>query len=221
MAKANPHSKIIAASAAEILKPLGIFQKGRSRLWIDDHGWWLGLVEFQPSSWSKGSYLNVGMMWLWHEKDYFSFDLFERLSTFVSYKSNDQFAKESARLTGLAAEKICEYREMFPDVDAAAGYLTDRVRAQNFWDLFYASVACGYSGNITAAHNYFDKLKQDAAERDWERSLQARGAELDSIVDDCDKFRKQINQTILATRRLLKLSDSGNYSPQLRPSDAT
>src|SRR5256885_11111558 len=60
MAEADPHSKLITAAAREILRPLGLFQKGRSRVWLDDQGWWLGVVEFQPSDWSKGSYLNVG-----------------------------------------------------------------------------------------------------------------------------------------------------------------
>ncbi len=50
----NVHSKLLAKAGTEILKPLGLFQKGRSRAWIDDHGWWLGLVEFQPFFLVKG-----------------------------------------------------------------------------------------------------------------------------------------------------------------------
>jgi hypothetical protein len=42
-----------------VLTPLGLTQRGRSRLWLDDHGWWLIVVEFQPSAWSRGSHLNV------------------------------------------------------------------------------------------------------------------------------------------------------------------
>ena len=63
------HSKIIARVAKETLAPLGLFQKGSSRTWTDDHGWWIVVIEFQPSGFGKGSYLNVGAMWLWHEKD--------------------------------------------------------------------------------------------------------------------------------------------------------
>ena len=54
------HTKIITQAAREILRPKGLVQIGRSRLWTDDHGWWLINVEFQPSGVSKGSYLNVG-----------------------------------------------------------------------------------------------------------------------------------------------------------------
>jgi hypothetical protein len=30
-------------------------QKGRSRIWLDDHGWWIAVVEFQPSDWARRS----------------------------------------------------------------------------------------------------------------------------------------------------------------------
>jgi hypothetical protein len=63
----EPHTRLLTAAARGILRPLGLRQKGRSRTWLDDRGWWVGVVEFQSSSWSKGRYLNVGGMWLWHE----------------------------------------------------------------------------------------------------------------------------------------------------------
>jgi len=59
------HSKIINTSARHAFGPLGIIQKGASRTWLDDHGWWLTVIGFQPSAWSKGTYLNIGAMWLW------------------------------------------------------------------------------------------------------------------------------------------------------------
>ncbi|MBO0772648.1 MAG: hypothetical protein J2P35_14415 [Actinobacteria bacterium] len=43
--------EIIAEVAGQVLAPLGVRRRGRSRTWLDDHGWWLGIVEFQPSSW--------------------------------------------------------------------------------------------------------------------------------------------------------------------------
>jgi hypothetical protein len=99
------HSKIIAQAAKETLSPLGVFQKGRSRTWIDDRGWWIVVVEFQPSSWSRGSYLNVGAMWLWHEKDYFSFDFGSRIARFVRYSDERQFMPEAMKLATQAREE--------------------------------------------------------------------------------------------------------------------
>lgn len=60
----GPHDKIIAEAAKAALRSLGFQRKGRSRTWLADHGWWLTIVEFQPSAWSKGSYLNVAAHWL-------------------------------------------------------------------------------------------------------------------------------------------------------------
>lgn len=61
---ADPTNSILNTGAREILRPMGRVRKGRSRTWWDDHGWWLINVEFQPSGFSKGSYLNVGICWL-------------------------------------------------------------------------------------------------------------------------------------------------------------
>src|SRR5213592_4672206 len=74
MSRQHPHTKLINAAARETLRPLGLLQEGRSRTWLDDQAWWLGIVEFQPSNWTRGSYLNVGVNWLWNVKDWLSFD---------------------------------------------------------------------------------------------------------------------------------------------------
>jgi hypothetical protein len=74
LSRQHPHTKLINAAARETFQPLGLVQKGRSRMWRDDRAWWLGIVEFQPSSWTRGSYLNVGVNWLWNVKDWHSFD---------------------------------------------------------------------------------------------------------------------------------------------------
>src|SRR5205085_1650054 len=97
MSVQHPHTKLLNAAAREILRPLGLVQNGRSRTWLDDQRWWLGVVEFQPSGFTRGSYLNVGINWLWNVKDWLSFDFGHRVDLpsegeFVSYESNEQFA---------------------------------------------------------------------------------------------------------------------------------
>ena len=62
------HNREIATAAKSVLAPLGCIRKGRSRVWLDDQGWWVGKIEFQPSSCSKGSYLNVGASYLWCQR---------------------------------------------------------------------------------------------------------------------------------------------------------
>jgi hypothetical protein len=52
----DEHGRIIATAAKETLGPLGFYRKGRSRVWLCDHGFWLGVVEFQPSGFAKGGH---------------------------------------------------------------------------------------------------------------------------------------------------------------------
>lgn len=59
------HNTEIASAAKRVLAPMGCVRKGRSRLWLDDHGWWLGVIEFAPVSWSRGSHLMVEACYLW------------------------------------------------------------------------------------------------------------------------------------------------------------
>lgn len=55
------HNKLIAKNAKETLKPLGFVRSGKSRIWFKDNGWWAVLIEFQPSSFSKGTYVNIAV----------------------------------------------------------------------------------------------------------------------------------------------------------------
>jgi hypothetical protein len=52
-------SRLLNAAAREVLKPIGLIQRWKSRTWIDDHGCWLIVVNFESSAFSKGSYLAV------------------------------------------------------------------------------------------------------------------------------------------------------------------
>lgn len=96
------------------LSPLGCMQKGRSRTWLDDRSWWIGVVEFQPSAWARGSYLNVGACWLWYEKEYLSFDDGHRVESFQSFASDEQFASVAEKLAQRASQEVMTLRQRFP-----------------------------------------------------------------------------------------------------------
>lgn len=64
MAKQNEHGKLIAAAAKAALLPLGCVRKGQSRCWFSDERYWYIFIEFQPSSWSEGTYFNIFPIWL-------------------------------------------------------------------------------------------------------------------------------------------------------------
>ena len=112
----NPHNKIIHKLCKEELLPLGVFQKGSSRVYIDDNGYYFTVIEFQPSSFAKGTYLNVGLHFLWQGLDYISFDfppdLANRVRSFVEYQDEAQFTQEVREYVAKAAECVQFYRKL-------------------------------------------------------------------------------------------------------------
>ena len=208
MKSTGEHSRLLAAAARDILAPLGVIRKGRSRTWLDDHGWWLIVTEFQPSSWSKGSYLNVGAMWLWYEKDHFSFDHGNRVQEFVNYRSEDQFASEAVRLATSAREKILEYRRKFTSASQVARTLSS-ASPKSGWDEFHIGVAYGCSGDMETARKWLRSVERSNATYDWEKKLQSRAHELADRLSDPASFRMAIEEAIRASRRHLKLGDCG------------
>lgn len=60
----DSHNKIIQQVANDVFSPMGFFQKGKSRTWLYDCGYCFVQVEFQPSAYSRGSFCNVGIAFL-------------------------------------------------------------------------------------------------------------------------------------------------------------
>lgn len=89
---------------------MGLSQKGRSRIWLDDQRWWLCVVEFQPSSWSRGSYLNVGCMWLWPVRDDISFDEGYRVEEFCEFRDEAQFEAAAGSTFSGQPRPGCNYK---------------------------------------------------------------------------------------------------------------
>jgi hypothetical protein len=204
------HSKILSAAARETLKPIGLQRKGRSRIWLDDNGWWAGVVEFQPSSWSRGSYLNVGAMWLWHPPPHhISFDVDHRVGEagYIEYESDDQFAPLAQRLATMAADRIGDLRQRFPDLDAAAKHLVGQAQG-NDWPTFHAGVALALADRRKAAAAMFKRLNADPDDPDWwpeavDRAHRHAGT-LSSKTGG-EQFRQEVSEAIRDARTSLKL----------------
>lgn len=112
------HNKIIRQAAREVLEPLGLFQRGQSRMWIDDNGWFLTLVEFSPSSWSKGSYLDTAVHFLWgHDLSItacsYDFPGGARQGFFEEFTGDDaDFHAKMISMAQQAAQLVTEYRKL-------------------------------------------------------------------------------------------------------------
>ena len=163
MPSERSHDRLIVEAARNVLRPLGFQRKGRSRLWFRDHEWWLAIVDFQPSGWARGAYLNVAAKWLWRGDDVWSFDFSfhpaARVADFVEFETESQFAKQIVRLAQVGAAEARRLADAFPSIHAAADRLKDRATARgDAWDLYHAGVGAFLAGRLEEARAYFTEL---------------------------------------------------------------
>jgi hypothetical protein len=200
-----PHTRLLTMAARRTLRPLGLCQRGRSRLWLDDQGWWLVVVEFQPSSWSKGSYLNVGAMWLWYEKDYFSFDDGHRVEDFAPFEDEAQFFPIAEGLARRAAQEVMRYRALYPSVHAAAQHLAAK-HPKSFWGLprcggMWSFWQCG------RCRGFFAEIAGTDDRRDWAQAAASLADAYASTLEDLITFRRRFKEVVSRARRLLRLEE--------------
>lgn len=111
MAHTNEHGRLIAAAAKAALVPLGCVRKGQSRVGYADQRFWVIAIEFQPSGWSKGSYLNMFVAWLWKESRGYS--IHYRPTEFIPFESAEQFTPLITSMAAIAAIEVQKLRDKF------------------------------------------------------------------------------------------------------------
>ena len=185
MRDGSDHDRVIATAARETLGPLGLIRKGRSRTWLDDNDWWLGVVEFQPSSWKSGSYLNVGAMWLWRNTDdhHISFGFGYRIDgAGFAAASEAAFEDAVAAMAVTAAEHVRLLRERLTTVDAVAAILCEQAEREKGWPMWDAAVALGLAGQRDEAAAMFRAVADDDDDRDWWGAVKRDAAKLAELV---------------------------------------
>ena len=191
------HGTLLTRAAKQHLASIGLDQKGRSRTWLDDQGWFLIVVEFQPSSYSKGSYLNIGCNWLWNPKDYLSFDYGSRLEPFKPFINEQQFAFVAEFLARRAADEVLALRAKFPD---PAGMLAaiNPTDLSNPWTGFHLGIANGLQERPEEARRLLQSVQAKQLRMPpWLEKLQQDAVALNSLVGDPDAFRKEIEHRVL------------------------
>lgn len=160
------HSTILNRAAKSALTPLGFKQKGRSRVWLADRGYWLSVIEFQPSGFSRGSYLNTSAHWLWQPSDALSFDyrLPDCKRPFISFHDQQQFEPLASGLAALAVSEATRLDERLSSLENVAQLLVERHEQiagmpQHHgpeWDALHAAMATGALGRSQAASALLD-----------------------------------------------------------------
>jgi hypothetical protein len=214
MSSQRLHDKLIAEAAKSVLGPLGFQRKGRSRLWFADHDWWLAVVEFQPSGWDRGAYLNVAAKWLWRGDDVWSFDFSfhaaARAAGFVGFENEVQFREQVCGLAQTAAAEAQRLTEALPSIRAAAEQLRARAMNRgNGWDLYHAGVAAFLAGRSEEARRYFSELSvpkpDDYPGAVWLHELRATAGAYAELCLDRERFLALLTEQLHRSRSSLRL----------------
>lgn len=202
-----PHSKIINRVARLALKPVGVKRKGQSRVWLDDNGWWITVIEFQPSSWSKGTYLNVGVNFQWYPKEYFSFDIGYRETGFVEYKSDEQFEPKAQELAELAKSKVLEIREQFSSQKSVKEYVISSLQNHRptLWGEFHQGMSCVLAKDTDEAIFYFNQVLNDPHDAEWSVELKEFTSKLVAQLETGENVFQFLDEIVNKSRELKKL----------------
>jgi hypothetical protein len=196
----HTHSKQIAAAGRRYLIPLGLSRKGRSRIWLDDQRWFVTVVEFQPSGFSKGSYLNVGAHFLWSADGHLSFDLGYRLEGFSEFESEEQFEPEADQLASRAAIEVQRLRSVLQ-----SPIIVETVIEEGPWAQYHRGISQGLSGNREqATRNLHANLEYCRLSSSAPNRVLACEHLLESLTDPV-KFKNTVVRIIQKQRELVGL----------------
>ena len=203
------HSRLIRDAARRALSPLGFQQKGRSRLWFADRGYWALLVEFQPSGFGKGSYLNIAATWFWHPGGDWAFNYIRRASGLAPLGTMKQFQSEAERLAKFAATEMAQLDKAFGSLKDVANHLqqeaSDPRLSQNPWTLYHAAIAVGLTGDQVFSLKCLNELMKQNATVDWHRKIQDESLLLAKLVPEREEFQAFIRKRVTDARARLKL----------------
>jgi hypothetical protein len=194
------HNKLIGIAAKKALSPLGLRRQRTSRIWYDDHGWWAVVVEFQPSSWSRGSYLNVGLSWMLYEHAHWSFDIGSREMGFQSASEAQPFEAAITEMAAIAAQRVLDYRDRFSTLDKMCEHYKSLESREGWWSNYYEGVLSGLRGDRAWAEKHFSSVISQAAAYTWERALQFRCQDLMRLLGEPSHYRDSVLGIVLRCR---------------------
>ena len=198
------HNKLLTKIAKDKFKPHGILQKGKSRTFLYDGGWYTIIIEFQPSSSSKGTYLNIGVDLNFYPRDYFAFSHGYREKEFQEAEDETQFANIVNEYCDLAIERVDKLKKEFTDINAAVKTYI-KSSSNDHWDYFNVGIMYGLAGRFGKAKLVLTKLKNKKCEFDYEFDRNKLAVEVLTWLDDESNFDTNIKNLIEKTRLLKKL----------------
>ena len=194
MAKQNEHGKLIAAAAKAALLPLGCRRKGQSRCWFSDERFWYTFIEFQPSAWSRGTYLNVSPIWFFLEP--WGGEAAHRLDNYIKFESVEQFAPLIEKAAELVAAEVVALRAKFHTLADIHRFFAGNLSWSG--NVYRAAITAGLIGDRALAHQLFTRIKglDPNKHSTLLKDRQAECATLAALLDDPQAYRSAIRERI-------------------------
>ncbi len=208
----KPDQKIIVKTTREVLRPAGLSQKGASRFWYLDCGWYACFAEFQPYTGRQGTTLNYGLSWLWYPREHWTLDVFNRVGDFFEYRDDESFRPAVLSLSNHVVE-YC-FQTLAAITNPADAYaLVENHQKKTDWHAFHLAVLAGLAGWTDTARAHFDRAYSPETKIAWQEERNKVIEALKSQLTDRQAFERCIIDRIIEARALLKL-------PAIQPSFA-
>lgn len=216
----NNHNNIINTAARAALKPAGALRKGQSRLWMDDHGWAITIIEFQPAS-SAGSYLNIGIHFLWHPQQHFTFHAGYRQKDigFIQYRNDEQFIPKAQAMAEEAKTRMLEIRQKMTNLTSASQYAEPYLQQDpiTLWDYLNQGMLRLLQGNKEQSLAFFQQVIDAQEQWDWALAAKAHIRQLMTLIADGEDYIALLNDIVQKNRQLKKLPEKVIDLAALKP----
>jgi|LakMenEpi03Aug12_release.lakeMendotaPanAssembly.Ray.scaffolds.fasta_scaffold559819_1 hypothetical protein len=198
------HNKLLTKIAKARFKQTSIRQKGQSRMFLQDNFWYTTLIEFQPSGYDKGTFLNIGVDFNFYPRDHFTFSFGNREKEFIKFESQAQFENAVNSLCELTLKRTSEIQSQLATYSNATATLKKTFNPTNSWQNFDLGIITALSGDKTNAKILLEKVISGNCGYEWEKDRKEFTVKLLDWLNS-DSFNNKINEEIILTRKLKKL----------------
>ncbi len=198
------HNKLLTKIAKEKLQAQGIQQKGQSRLFIHDNYWYTIIIEFQPSAYDKGTFLNVAADFNFYPRGHFTYTVGGREKEFIAFQNETQFAAAVNSLCDVAVDRVNVLKKLLVDYSTAQKTIIKELNPADSWNNLDIAFVCALDDNILDAKNSLNKVLADNCQLEYEFARKEFALMIQRWFD-LPNLSSKIDEQIKQTRKLKKL----------------
>jgi hypothetical protein len=200
------HNKLLKKIARERLKSYGIVQKGSSRFFFKDKGWYVIGIEFQPSGFDKGTYMNIGVDFNFYPREGFAFAFGGREGKYTSSENETQFAESVNAYCDFTIKRVDQLETDFCDIETAIRTLK-KDNSSNPWRIFELAALYGLINDLRNATRLLNKVKKAKCIHQYEFDRRKIIDTMLGWMNGKDSFFMNLKGLVIRTRKLKKLPD--------------